>query len=125
MIANKYRKGKMKSTLKRKLIVCETIEREAHGIKNTLLRLRQFCLLTCIAVIRMDCLRLSPGQNFHISQLLKLSDKPRKKAASFGWCYSLCCANLDPTEESEHTLFCVDYSLPRLFWTMVDCMQCA
>ena len=57
-------------------------------------------------------------------QLLKLSDKPRKKAASFRWCYRLCCANLDSTEESGHMLFCVGYSLPSLFWTMMDCMQC-
>ena len=33
-IANKYREGKMKSTLKRKLIVRETVSREAHGISN-------------------------------------------------------------------------------------------
>ena len=31
-IGSKYREGKMKSTLKRKLIVRETIKREAHGI---------------------------------------------------------------------------------------------
>ena len=67
LIANKYREGKMKSTLKRMFIVCETIKREAHGIRNTLMRLRQFCLVTCIAVIRMDCLCLSPGQSFEES----------------------------------------------------------
>ena len=39
-IANKYREGKMKSTLKRKLIVRETVGREAHGISNALLRFR-------------------------------------------------------------------------------------
>ena len=33
-IANKYREGKMKSTLKRKLRVRETVSREAHGISN-------------------------------------------------------------------------------------------
>ena len=37
LIANKYREKKMKSTLKRKLIVRETVEREAHGISNALL----------------------------------------------------------------------------------------
>ena len=42
-IANKYREGKMKSNLKRKLIVRDTVEREAHGIRNALLRFRQFC----------------------------------------------------------------------------------
>ena len=40
-IANKYREGKMKSTLKRKLIVRETVSREAHGISNALSRFRQ------------------------------------------------------------------------------------
>ena len=40
-IANKYREGKMKSTLKRKLIVRETVSREAHGISNTLSRFRR------------------------------------------------------------------------------------
>ena len=39
-IANKYREGKMKSTLKRKLIVRETVKREAHGISNALSRFR-------------------------------------------------------------------------------------
>ena len=39
-IANKYREGKMKITLKRKLIVRETVRREAHGISNALSRLR-------------------------------------------------------------------------------------
>lgn len=33
-IANKYREGKMKSTLKRKLRVRETVSREAHGTSN-------------------------------------------------------------------------------------------
>jgi hypothetical protein len=33
-IANKYREGKMKSTLKRKLRVRETVSWEAHGISN-------------------------------------------------------------------------------------------
>ena len=39
-IANKYHEGKMKSTLKRKLIVRETVSREAHGISNALSRFR-------------------------------------------------------------------------------------
>ena len=54
LIANKYLEGKMKSTLKRKFIVRETVEREAHGISNALLRSTQFCLVTCIVWIRMD-----------------------------------------------------------------------
>ena len=33
-IANKYREGKMKRTLKRKLKVRETANGEAHGISN-------------------------------------------------------------------------------------------
>ena len=39
-IANKYREGKMKSTLKRKLRVRETVSREAHGISNAGWRFR-------------------------------------------------------------------------------------
>ena len=39
-IANKYREGKVKSTLKRKLIVRETVRREAHGISNASSRFR-------------------------------------------------------------------------------------
>ena len=40
-IANKYREGKMKRTLKRKLIVRETVGREEHGISNALSRFRR------------------------------------------------------------------------------------
>ena len=47
----KYCEGKVKSTLKRKLIVRETVEREAHGISNALLRFRKFYLVTCIVQI--------------------------------------------------------------------------
>ena len=65
-IANKCSEGKMKSTLKRKLIVHETIEREVHGISNALLRFRQFCLDTCIVRIQMDRLCLSSDQNCRI-----------------------------------------------------------
>ena len=39
-IANKYREGKMKSTLKRKLRVRETVSREAHGISNACRRFK-------------------------------------------------------------------------------------
>ena len=45
-IANKYREGKMKSTLKRKLIVRETVKREAHGISNALSRFRSAAAAT-------------------------------------------------------------------------------
>ena len=34
LIVNKYHERKMKSTLKRKLIAFETLEREAHGTSN-------------------------------------------------------------------------------------------
>ena len=110
-IANKYREGKMKSTLKRKLIVRETVEREAHGISNALLRFKQFCSVTCIVRIRMDSLCLSSDHRtvkFPSSvrqQLLELSYKHHKKVAAFGLCYSFWCANLDPTEELQHMLF--------------------
>ena len=39
-IANKYREGKMKSTLKRKLRVRETVSRETHGISNVFERFK-------------------------------------------------------------------------------------
>ena len=42
-IANKYREGKMKSTLKRKLTVRETVSREAHGISNAFGKFRCSC----------------------------------------------------------------------------------
>ena len=67
-IANKYREGKMKSTLKRKLIVRETVEKEAHGVNNALQRFKQFCSVTCIVRIRIDRLCLSYVQNSRISQ---------------------------------------------------------
>ena len=57
-IANKNREGKMKSTLKRKLIVRESIEREAHEISNALLKFRKFCSVTRIVQIQMDRLSL-------------------------------------------------------------------
>ena len=50
-IANKYREGKMKSTLKRKLIVRETVRREAHGISNALSRFRLAAAGTCVVQI--------------------------------------------------------------------------
>ena len=59
-IANKYREGKMKSTLKRKLIVRETVKREAHGISNALSRFRLAVATTRVERIRMDC-RLVSG----------------------------------------------------------------
>ena len=60
-IANKYREGKMKSTLKRKLRVRETVKREAHGISNALSRFRLAEPATRVVRIRMDCRRVSVG----------------------------------------------------------------
>ena len=37
-------------------------------------------------------------------QLLEPSEEPRKKVASFGWCYSLRCASSGSTEASRHML---------------------
>ena len=67
-IANKYREGKMKSTLKRKLIVRETVGREAHGISNALSRFRQTAGVTGVVRIRMDCLHLSSLVDCRISR---------------------------------------------------------
>ena len=67
-IANKYREGKMKSTLKRKLIVRETVSREAHGISNALSRLRLEVLGSGVSRIRMDCRRWTPCFSSRISR---------------------------------------------------------
>ena len=61
-ITNKNHEGKMKSTLKRKLIVREPVEREAHGISNALLKFRKFCSVTWIVQIQMDHLSLSSNR---------------------------------------------------------------
>ena len=45
--------------------------------------------------------------------LLGLSDKPCKRVAGFGWCYSLWCAKLDPTGVSTHAL--LGWPLPSQF----------
>ena len=130
-IANKYRERKMKSTLKRKSIVRETVEREAHGISNPLLRFRQFFSVTCVVRMRIGRLCLSSDRRtvaFPSSvrqQLLERSHKSPKKVAGFGWCYSLWYANLDSTEESRPMLFLACLSFPSLFSTMVDCKWCA
>ena len=67
-IANKYREGKMKSTLKRKLIVRETVRREAHGISNALSRFRRSVLSTGVVRIRMDRWRSSLISGCRISR---------------------------------------------------------
>jgi hypothetical protein len=67
-IANKYREGKMKSTLKRKLIVRETVRREAHGISNALSRFRRSVLSTGVVRIRMDRWRSSLSIGCRISR---------------------------------------------------------
>ena len=108
----------MKSTLKRKLVVRKTVEREAHGISNALLRFRQFSLVTGIVGIPIDCLLVNTVAFLSSvpQQLFELSDKSRKKIAGFGSCYSLWCANFNPTEESWHMLFCAGLSLPSFSW---------
>jgi hypothetical protein len=67
-IANKYREGKMKSTLKRKLIVRETVSREAHGISNALSRFRRAVVGTGVLRIRMDRWRSSLAAACRISR---------------------------------------------------------
>ena len=67
-IANKYREGKMKSTLKRKLIVRETVRREAHGISNALSRFRRSVVSTGVVRIRMDRWRSSLTSGCRISR---------------------------------------------------------
>ena len=54
-IANKYREGKMKRTLKRKLKVRETVSRETHGISNASQRFKPVCVGRAAVQIRMDC----------------------------------------------------------------------
>ena len=66
-IANKYREGKMKSTLKRKLRVRETVSREAHGISNAGVKFR--CLgvgfLRCYRSEGLYCVHyLAPASHF-------------------------------------------------------------
>ena len=99
----------MKSTLKRKLIVRETVGREAHGISNALQRFRRVTEMRCVVWIRMDRLRSSSLSSAAFlcgvrQHLLEPNDKPRKKVADLGWCYSLWCASWGPTEESRHML---------------------
>ena len=79
----------MKSTLKRKLVVRKTVEREAHGISNALLRFRQFSLVTGIVGIPIDCLLVNTVAFLSSvpQQLFELSDKSRKKIAGFGSCF--------------------------------------
>ena len=54
-IANKYREGKMKSTLKRKLRVRETVSREAYGISNAGLKFRCLVFESCWVTDPKDC----------------------------------------------------------------------
>ena len=88
-IANKYREGKMKSTLKRELKVRETVKRETNGISNA----PEFrCDVGRGAVADpMDC----PAARCHVAALLAgasttvgAATRPRV-GGHFGWCYSL------------------------------------
>jgi hypothetical protein len=64
-IANKYREGKMKSTLKRELKVCETVEREAIEVRCERIRISRghcsavhlFCVLVSISLWCRWCVR--------------------------------------------------------------------
>ena len=93
-IANKYREGKMKSTLKRKLRVRETVSREAHEISNAGKRFR------CGACGRAGSqIRRTVPCTFCLSnialflpvrqQVFEVGDTSSGKVACFGACYSL------------------------------------
>lgn len=83
-IANKYREGKMKSTLKRKLIVRETVKREAHGISNALSRFRLANVITLVVRIRMDCLLVSVIFDGRTSRQCASTGVGRRRRASQG-----------------------------------------
>ena len=95
-IANKYREGKMKSTLKRKLIVRETVRREAHGISNALLEIHTIgSEYGCCtdpngpsAFVTLFLFVAFPGSVRQ--QVLELGDTPRKKVAGFAVCVIAC-----------------------------------
>ena len=59
-IANKYREGKMKSTLKRKLTVRETVSREAYGISNAGLKFRCLARRSGAVADPKDCAAFAP-----------------------------------------------------------------
>ena len=84
-IANKYREGKMKSTLKRKLTVRETVSREAHGISNALSRFRTVVGSGFVVQIRMDCLRALWAYNdSHFSQCASTTVRSRANVLGEG-----------------------------------------
>ena len=91
-----YREGKMKSTLKRKLIVRETVRREAHGISNALLEIHTIgSEYGCCtdpngpsAFVTLFLFVAFPGSVRQ--QVLELGDTPRKKVAGFAVCVIAC-----------------------------------
>ena len=93
-IANKYREGKMKSTLKRKLRVRETVSREAHGISNGGKKFRCWKgvrggvqIRRTVSVVFLSfviALFLLPRQ-----RLFGPAETSSGKVAHFGECYSL------------------------------------
>ena len=95
-IANKYREGKMKSTLKRKLRVRETVRREAHGISNARWRFRCVeCSLCSVQIRRTVAVQLC---SLRVALFLRVRQRvlglgqtsQRKVAVAFGLlCYSL------------------------------------
>ena len=93
-IANKYREGKMKSTLKRKLIVRETVKREAHGISNALSKFRQAAVSTLRRVDPNGQSALVPGAVIRRIFRQRAStavgtgrEASRRGGQPSGWCY--------------------------------------
>ena len=93
-IANKYREGKMKSTLKRKLRVRETVSREAYEISNAVEKFRCRASIRLRSQIRRTvpwalCLS-SIALFFAVRQrVFEVGDTSLRKVAGFGLCYSL------------------------------------
>ena len=93
-IANKYREGKMKSTLKRKLRVRETVGREAHGVSNASRKFRwSFCgrgevqiRRTVLVALCGSIVALFRGAR---QRVLGPAETSSGKVACFGECYSL------------------------------------
>ena len=93
-IANKYREGKMKSTLKRKLRVRETVSREAHGISNAPQKFRCGPRARGGVQIRRTVPVAPPSLRVALfcgarQRLFGPAETSSGKVALFGVCYSL------------------------------------
>ena len=93
-IANKYREGKMKSTLKRKLRVRETVSREAHEISNAGEKFRcQVCGRVWLQIRRtVLCTFCASSIALFLpvrQRVFGVGDTYQRKVASLGLCYSL------------------------------------